>query len=225
MDKNGAKCNMGFGRACDKKHPLVVFGAPRTALQPDRLPLDRPNFLLLSRHHFRSFFPLWVSSGGIGFDILCLIWHWWDVVDIRRSITAWPATAAQLLGQRIAFCLLSLRCHGVVSGTSSPSSCLAPSLHPGLTLASRKAEFFVPFNLLIDSLAVTLRSAIPGVSLATSDSFRHACLLCTDDLVVLTASQADLQIVALSLCGACVLSAPVTSSVFRLSSSALGWLS
>ena len=48
------------------------------------------------------------------------------------------------------------------------------------------------FDLLFDSLAVTLRSAIPGVSLATFDSFR-ACQLYADDLVVLTASQADLQ--------------------------------
>ena len=67
---------------------------------------------------------------------------------------------------------------------------------PGSTLASRKAEFFLPllFNLLIYSLAVTFRSAVPRVSLATSDSFRHACQLCADDLVVLTASQADLQL-------------------------------
>ena len=43
------------------------------------------------------------------------------------------------------------------------------------------------FNLLIDSLAITLRCAISGVSLAT-DSFRHACQLYADDLVVLTAS-------------------------------------
>ena len=50
------------------------------------------------------------------------------------------------------------------------------------------------FNLLIDSLAVTLRSAIPGVPLTTSDSFRHACQLYADDLVVLTASQTDLQL-------------------------------
>ena len=50
------------------------------------------------------------------------------------------------------------------------------------------------FNLLIDSLAVTLRSTIPGVSLTTSDSFRHACQLHADDLVVLTASQIDLQL-------------------------------
>ena len=49
------------------------------------------------------------------------------------------------------------------------------------------------FNMLIDSLAVTLRSAIPGVSLATSDSFRLVCQLYADDLVVLAASQADLQ--------------------------------
>ena len=49
------------------------------------------------------------------------------------------------------------------------------------------------FNLLIDSLAATLRSAIPGVSLAASDSFRHVCQLYVDDQVVFTASQADLQ--------------------------------
>ena len=47
----------------------------------------------------------------------------------------------------------------------------------------------VLFNLLIDSLAVTLRSTIPCVSLAASDSFRHACQLYADDLVVLTASR------------------------------------
>ena len=40
------------------------------------------------------------------------------------------------------------------------------------------------FNLLVDSLAVTLRSVIPGVSLAASDSFRHVCQLYADDLVV-----------------------------------------
>ena len=50
------------------------------------------------------------------------------------------------------------------------------------------------FNLFIDCLAVTLRSAIPGVSLAVSDSFRHVCQLYADDLVVLTASQVDLQL-------------------------------
>ena len=49
------------------------------------------------------------------------------------------------------------------------------------------------FNLLIDSLAVTLRSTIPGVSLVASDSFRHVCQLYADDLVMLSASQADLQ--------------------------------
>ena len=44
------------------------------------------------------------------------------------------------------------------------------------------------FNLLNDSLAATLRSAIPGVTLAASDSFRHVCQLYADDPVVLTAS-------------------------------------
>ena len=44
----------------------------------------------------------------------------------------------------------------------------------------------------MDSLATTLRSAFPGVTLAASDSFRHVYQLYADDLVVLTASQADL---------------------------------
>ena len=72
---------------------------------------------------------------------------------------------------------------------------MALSLHPGSTLALRKAEFFLSFFSICSStiFAATLRSAIPGVSFAVSDSFRHVCQLYADDLVVLTASQADLQ--------------------------------
>ena len=50
------------------------------------------------------------------------------------------------------------------------------------------------FNLLVDSLAATLRSAIPGVPRIASDPFHHVCQLYADDLVILTASQADLQV-------------------------------
>ena len=80
----------------------------------------------------------------------------------------------------------------VVSGTSSPISSVEPcprcvlvalSLHPGSNLALRKAIFFS--LSLICSLTVSVplfRSVIPGVSLAASDSFRHACQLYADDL-------------------------------------------
>ena len=50
------------------------------------------------------------------------------------------------------------------------------------------------FNLLVDSLATTLRAAIPGVPLVASDPFHHVCQHYADDLVFFTASQADLQV-------------------------------
>ena len=78
-----------------------------------------------------------------------------------------------------------------------PSSLwVALSLRHGSTLAGPRQNYFSPpllFNLLVDSLAATFRSAIPGVPLIASAPFRHVCQHCADDLVILTASQADLQ--------------------------------
>ena len=64
----------------------------------------------------------------------------------------------------------------------------------GLTLVSHKGGSSSPlFNLLVDSLATSLRAAIPDVRLVDSDPFCHVCQLCADDLVILTESQAHLQ--------------------------------
>ena len=49
------------------------------------------------------------------------------------------------------------------------------------------------FNLLVDSLATSLRAAVPGVRLVDSDPFHHVCQLYADDLVLLATSQAHLQ--------------------------------
>ena len=49
------------------------------------------------------------------------------------------------------------------------------------------------FNLLVDSLATSLRAAVAGVRLVDSDPFRHVCQLYADDLVLLAESQAHLQ--------------------------------
>ena len=49
------------------------------------------------------------------------------------------------------------------------------------------------FNLLVDSLAAAIRSAVPGVRLMVSDPFRLVCQLYADDLVILADSPADLQ--------------------------------
>ena len=45
----------------------------------------------------------------------------------------------------------------------------------------------------MDSLATSLRAAVPGVRLVDSDPFRHVCQLYADDLVILADSQAHLQ--------------------------------
>ena len=49
------------------------------------------------------------------------------------------------------------------------------------------------FNLLVDSLAAAIRSAVPGVRLMASDPFRLVCQLYADDLVILADSPANLQ--------------------------------
>ena len=57
-----------------------------------------------------------------------------------------------------------------------------------------EAEFSLHLiDLLVDSLATTLRASVPGVRLVDSDPFRHVCKLFADDLVTLANSQADLQ--------------------------------
>ena len=92
-----------------------------------------------------------------------------------------------------------------ISGTSSPTSSTAPCprsvlvalcLHPGSTLALRKAEFFLSF------FSTCLSTVSPPLfvqpfrcpPLVASDPFRHVCQLCADDLVILTASQTDVQV-------------------------------
>ena len=62
------------------------------------------------------------------------------------------------------------------------------------TLALRKAEFFPPF--CSSSTVLPPHSILPfQVSpFVASDPFRHVCQLYADDLVILTASQADLQV-------------------------------
>ena len=72
-----------------------------------------------------------------------------------------------------------------------PRSVLVPWVDSGIAQGRILSPLL--FNLLIESLAVTLRSAIPGVSFSASDSFRHVCQFHPDDLVVLAASLADLQ--------------------------------
>ena len=49
------------------------------------------------------------------------------------------------------------------------------------------------FNLLVDSLAAAIRSAVLGVRLMVSDLFRLVCQFYADDLVILADSPADLQ--------------------------------
>ena len=89
-------------------------------------------------------------------------------------------------------------------GTYWHISCVAPcprsvlvalSLHPGSTLALRKAELFLS-SFSIYSSTVSLPLFVPPshvVSLTASDSFCNVCQLYADDLVVPTASQADLH--------------------------------
>ena len=68
---------------------------------------------------------------------------------------------------------------GTLSQVRLDGSVSSPWVDSGIAKGSILSSLL--FNLLIDSLAVTLRSAIPGVSLTTSDSFRHACQLYADD--------------------------------------------
>ena len=49
------------------------------------------------------------------------------------------------------------------------------------------------FNLLVESLAAAIRSAVPGVRLMVADPFHLVCQLYADDLVILADSPADLQ--------------------------------
>ena len=69
-----------------------------------------------------------------------------------------------------------------------------PSWWLGLSTMSRRIFSLLLFNLLVVSLATTLRATIPGVALVASDPFRHVCQLYADDLVILTALQADLRV-------------------------------
>ena len=79
---------------------------------------------------------------------------------------------------------------GTLSQVRLGGSVSSPWVDSGI--AQGRVLSLLLFSLPIDSLAVTLRSVIPCVSLSVSDSFRHVCQLCADDLVVLTASQVDL---------------------------------
>ena len=74
---------------------------------------------------------------------------------------------------------------GTVSQIRLGGSVSSPCVDSGLAQGRILSSFL--FNLLIGRFAVAFRSAIPGVSLVASDSFRHACQLHADDLVVLTA--------------------------------------
>ena len=116
---------------------------------------------------------------------------------------SWTPCASAARSKPLWFVSLILVCRDVC-GTYLQISCVAPcprsvwvalSLHHGSTLALRKAGvslFF--FQHVCRHLAATLRSAIPGVPIVASDPFRHVCQLHADDLVILTASQADLQV-------------------------------
>ena len=74
---------------------------------------------------------------------------------------------------------------GTLSQVRLGGSVSSPCVDSGLAQGRILSSFL--FNLLIGRFAVAFRSAIPGVSLVASDSFRHACQLHADDLVVLTA--------------------------------------
>ena len=47
--------------------------------------------------------------------------------------------------------------------------------------------------MLVDTLAASIRSVVPGVRLVPSDAYRHTCQFYADDVVLLSESQIDLQ--------------------------------
>ena len=57
------------------------------------------------------------------------------------------------------------------------------------------------FNLLVDSLAAAIRSAVCGVRLMVSDPFRLVCQLHADDLVILAVQQLSVQFTLGALAG------------------------
>ena len=108
-------------------------------------------------------------------------------IDIEKAFDSWvEATLVRLFDfgvtGRLWHLLANFLC-GTLSQARLGGSVSSPWVDSGI--AQGRILSSLLFKLLIDSLAVTLRSAIP--------TFRHACQLCADDLVVLTASQADLQ--------------------------------
>ena len=133
-------------------------------------------------------------------------------IDIKKAFdSCWvEATLVRLFDFRVTgrlWHLLATFLCGTLSQVRLGGSVSSPWVDSGIAQGRILSPLL--FNLLIDSLAVHLRSAIPGVSLTTSDSFPHACQLHADDLVILTASQTDLQLALLG----CSLALPPWSSV------------
>ena len=72
-------------------------------------------------------------------------------------------------------------------GDSASQPFVDSSIAQGLVLST------LLFNVLVNTLAASIRSVVPGVRLVPSDACRHTCHFCADDVVLLSESQIDLQ--------------------------------